>query len=319
MYNHYLGGYDMAKFYLHDITNIEPDSIDQEKFENIYNKMQGIGWAKAGNQRIGIVKSTKYKNMIGGYFANEGQKRAIWYNDEKEEIEPKPYFSFEHLFFVVFFDTMQILIQSRNIYDYSDLTLSLIRNNLLFHLRDIFRISGVFVPGRNIEIEDAGVSTTYEEMYATFTSLKNISEIEITNLYEATLPGREDPRYKLFNPREEWTEITWGAIGETLKKGLDSVKMTANDDPNATLKSPIPKAFAAAGNIERIKGNDAEDKIIIRQHTETYELEIELPADMNAAVDILERILQNLDNKGRVENWREKRKKKGFGNGQLVA
>ena len=102
---------------------------------------------------MGIVKSIYYANMIGGYFANEGRKRAVWYNDNKEEIEPSPFYSFEHLFFVIFLDTAQILIQSRYVYDFVDLSLPEIRNNLVYHLTDLFRLSGISVPGKSLILE----------------------------------------------------------------------------------------------------------------------------------------------------------------------
>jgi hypothetical protein len=306
----------MATFYLHDITNIDPLVIDNAKWENLYFNMQRPGWSGFPGSRIGIVRSARYANMIGGYFANEGRKKAVWYDENKEEIEPTPFYSFERLFFVIFMDTAQILIQSRYIYDYVDLNLPEIRSNLLLHLTDLFRLSGIYVAGRTLDMEDSGITYSPEELYITFSSLSRITEIEITDLFQATLPQPGDPKYRLFNPKEEWEPITWGAVADTLKLGLDSVKMTSIEDPNATLKAPIPKALAAAGKIQRVRGSDNEGRIVYREHTESTELVIELPIGPEVSVELLGRILENLDSRGRLEKWNDKTQRRRGKSGQ---
>ena len=308
----------MAKFHLNDITNIDGMAIEPQKWDAVFDEMLSKGWAGRQGQRVGILKPLNHRGMIAGYFAQEGRKKVIQYDDNKEEIEPGPSYSFEHLYFMLFSDTAQILIQSRNFYDYVDLSLSVVRTNLLLHLTDLFRLAGIYVAGRSgIDIEDAGMSLSYEELYATFTSIKQISEIEITNLFGAVLPAKGDPRYRLFNPKEEWDDITWGAIADTLKLGLDSAKLVAIEDQNATLKAPIPKALAAVGTINKIKGSDDQGKIIIRQHTEDTEVEFEMPEGLGATTELLDIVLEDLKAKGRVETWEDKRKRRrpdGFNN-----
>jgi hypothetical protein len=300
----------MAKFYLHDITNIDPLEIDVRKWERLYLNMQRPGWSGSPGNRMGIVKAELYANMIGGYFANEGRKKAIQYDEKKESVEPKPFYSFEHLFFVIFLDTGQILIQARNIYDYVDLSLPIIRSNLLLHLTDLFRLSDIYVPGNVIDVEDAGIVFTSEELYITFRELPIVTELEVTDLFGAILPERGDPKYRLFNPKEDWEPITWGAVADTLELGLDSIKMTSVEAPKATLKAPIPKALAAAGKVQKVKGVDNEGKVIVRQHTKDTELVIELPLGYEVTEDLLGRILENLDTKGRVPIWNDKRQRR---------
>jgi hypothetical protein len=300
----------MAKFYLHDITNIDPMAIESHKWEKLFLNMQSRGWSGTPGYRMGIARSARFANMIGGFFANEGRKRAIQYDEKKEEIEPSPFFSFEHLFFVIFLDTAQILIQSRNIYDYVDLTLGTIRSNLLLHLTDLFRLSDIYVPGERLDIEDAGIIFSYEELYLTFRNLPIVTELEVIDLFGATLPERGDPKYRLFNPKEDWEPITWGAVADTLKMGLDSVKMTTIEDPNATLKAPIPKALAATGKIQKIRGADSEGRVTFRQHTKDTELVIDLPIGYEVSVELLGKIVENLDAKGRVPIWNDKRNRR---------
>ena len=305
----------MAKFYLYDIVNVDATVVEQSKWDNLYERMQVDEWGVANGRRIGVVRSLYTSNTIAGYFANEGRKRAVWYDDNKEEIEPTPFYSFEHLFFVLFLDTAQILIQSRNIYDFVDLGLPVMRRNLLLHLTDLFRYANIYVTGRGLVLEEAGSGYSREELYLTFTSLKTVSELEISGLFGAKLPQPGDPKYRLFNPKEEWEPITWGAVADTLKMGLDAVKLSSIEDENATLKAPIPKALAAVGAVDKIKGVDQEGRLVIRQRKEETDLEVELPANLEVTDELVLRIVEGLDAQGRVEKWEAKREDRFSGNG----
>ena len=276
------------------------------------------GWFESKGQRIGFVNAYRQNDVIVAYFANEGRKRGVQYNDEKEQVEPDPFYSFEHIFIALFEDTSQLLIQNRYIYDYIDLGLPIMRNNLLHLLTDLFRRVGVYIVGDGIKIESAGMAYSQEELYSTFIGLSRVIELEITELNIDRIPSPEDPKYKLFNPKAELDPISWMAVAETLEAGLDHVTMETSDLEGKTLQAPIPKAFAAVGEIEKIRGYDQSRKIIYRQRREDEELEIELPADQKQISSVVDRILINLDSRGRVESWLERKRRREALQGGLL-
>ena len=297
----------MAKCYLYDIVDPAPTVFTEAHWLRLFHKMSESGWYGVKGRRIGLVNIIRRNGLIGGYFANEGTKRGVQYTEDKEQVEPPPFYSFEHLFFVLFEDTAQLLLQSRNIYDYVDLSLPDMRDNFRRLLADLFRLVGIYVSGDAIGIKSAGTTYTQEQLYSIFIDIAQVTELRVSELHRAVLPTPEDPRYKLFNPKDEWNPITWGAIADSLQLGLDHVHMSAIESPGSTLQSPIPKALAAVGEIEEIRGRDNEGRIVYRQRTEDAELEINLPVPPRIVPEILESILKKLDSRGRVESWQERR------------
>jgi len=293
----------MAKCYLYDIADPAPTAFTETHWIQLFREMRKSGWYGIKGKRMGFVNVIHRNGQIGGYFANEGKKKGVQYDENKEQVDPPPFYSFEHLFFVLFEDTAQLLLQSRNIYDYIDLGLPVMRDNFLRLLADLFRLLGIHVAGDAINLKSAGITYTQEQLYSIFTHIAQVTELEISGLHETALPPPDDPRYKLFNPKEEWDEITWGAVADTLKLGLDRVAMSSVESPESTLQAPIPKAFAGAGEIDKITGYDKDGQVVIRHRTENDELEIDLPVRLRVPPEILDHILKILNSRGRVENW----------------
>lgn len=300
----------MPKTYLYDIVDPDPHQINAQNWEALFRIMRESTWYQHPGERMGFVSISRRDRMIGGYFANESRKKVIQYDENKEQVEPRPSYSFEHLFFALFEDTAQLLLQSRNIYDYVDLSLPVMRRNFLNLLGKILRLANVYVVGETMSIESAGITHTAEQLYGTFTGIAQVLEIEISDLSSGVLPSPDDPRYRLFNPKAEWDPITWGAVADTLKSGLDHVEMSSCDDTESTLQSPIPKALAAVGSIERIKGYDEEGRVVIRSRTDDAELEVELPTTPTVSPELLDRIFDLLEARGRTDSWQERRRRR---------
>ncbi len=300
----------MAKTYLYDTINVVSSAIDEDNWEKLFDNMSKSGWYGTEGQRKGFMHVVRDRGIIAGYFANEGRKKAILYDNNKEQLDPPLYYSFEHLFFAIFEDTAQILLQSRNIYDYADLGLPEIRNNLKQLLTDLFRLSGIYVVGNVLQLESAGIIYSQEQLYSTFVTLARVSELRISDLYGASPPSPDDPQYKLYNPKDEWESIIWGVVADTLESGLDSVTMSSLESMEGTLQAPIPKALAAVGSIQTVKGYDSQGRLIYRQHSEEAELEIELPIHPEIVPDLLERIMDNFETRGRVESWQDRQKRR---------
>lgn len=306
----------MAKLYLFDITNVDVDSIMTEKWDRLYIQLNNSNWITKSGSRLGFVNVQHESNKIAGYFANEGKKKAVLYNNKKEQVQPdKPYNSFEHLFFLIFEDTAQILIQSRHIYGYRDLSLSEMRKNLINLLTEYFMLSEIYVPGKKLNLESAGSKYSQEQLYKLFIDLPRITNIEIKNLFNAKIPSKDDPKYKIHNPKIERDPIVWGAISDSVDKGLDVVKMSSVEGEEGNLKGPIPKAFAGVGEILVLSGYDEKDKLIYRKVTDDEEVEIELPIEPEVSKNLIDNIAKSLEKRGRVDSWRQRRLERHSDNG----
>jgi hypothetical protein len=304
-----------AKCYLYDLVVPEPETIRAETWNRTWAQMEESKWVGERGRRVGFVSVIQHVGLIAGFFANEGQKRGIQYNDDKQPINAAT-FSFEHLFFLVFTDTSQILLQHRNIYGYDDLNLPVMRENFLRSLADLLRMSGVSVVGDRAKIEPAGAAFSHEELYAFFTQNSALG-VEISNLTPERIPSSDDPRYRLYNPKDEWNSITWGAVAETLKVGTRAITFQASeDDPAAALnKGPLPKAFATIGEIDEVKARTGDGRIVVRKKSSDEEITIELPTEPSISTPALEVILSKFDTQTRVESWHkriEKRKREQF-------
>lgn len=295
----------MAKFYLYNIVDPDPEAMTHDRWLSLSHLMASSGWTGRSGQRMGFVHTVRSNGTIGGYFAREGQKKGIQYDDNKEPKILDPYYSFEHLFFVLFEDTTQLLLQSIRAYGYSDLRMGEMRENFLHLLADQIELGGGVVFGDSVGIEPAGARYSQDQLYTTFRTMAQVTELEIANLDWGRIPPVDDPKYRLFNPKDEWNEITWGAVVDTLKAGADAVKMSAPDQPGSTLQSPIPKALAAVGRIDKLAGRDENGSVFIRQRIEDLELEIELPAQVMSHPELIDSIVKRLDARGRVENWKQ--------------
>jgi hypothetical protein len=300
----------MTRCRLVDIVDPDESLITSEHWDALFDAMRESSWYQHPGRRMGFINLARGPAAFAGYFANEGEIDLTQYDDNKRPIEAPPSFSFEHLFFALFTDTAQLLLQSRRISGYVDLSLTAVRTNFLGMLTDLFRSVGVYVVSPIVQIDSAGITYTQEQLYNTFREIAQVVELRVSGLHNAALPALDDPRYSLFNPEVERDLITWGAVADTLQSGLDSVTMSAPEDGDATLQSPIPKALAAVGDIDRVRGSDREGRVIFRERVEDADLVIELPVPPEVTPALLERILEHLDSRGRVANWQERNRRR---------
>ena len=297
----------MATFYLSDMINPDLTMIKADKWDQLYELMVTSDWFGDFGSRIGFVHVAKLEGVIGGYFAHEGPKKGVQYDDKKNPKPMTPYYSFEHLYFVLFKDTSQLLLQNIRVYGYVDLSMGKMRDSFVQLLTDLMRMTGIYVYENKISLEPAGARYSQEQLYTIFLTLARVTELEVKNLRLETLPSPDDPKYKLFNPRKELNEITWLAVTTTIQAGADAVKMTAPDHPQKTLRAPIPKALATLGDIERVSGRDEEGRLLIRQKTQDLELKLELPPEIINSPELLLGIIERLDALGRVDSWQQRR------------
>jgi hypothetical protein len=86
--------------------------------------------------------------------------------------------------------------------------------------------------------------------------------------------------------------------------------MSAREDAESTLQSPIPKALAAVGSIEKIRGYDQQGQLVYRERVEDAELKIEMPLPPAMGSPVLDRIFERLESRGRTESWRERQQRR---------
>lgn len=293
-----------AKCKLYDIVEPRPNTVTAAKWLDVYERMSHSGWFGELGQRYGFVYVVTRQDLIGGYFAHEGQKTGIQY-DEQKQPEPASAETFEHLFFAIFTDTAQLLLQHRNIYGYTDLGLPVMRERLLRLLGQFLVEEQVRVKGETVRIEPAGIRYSQDELYEFFVS-HSVSKLEVKDLRADRIPGEGTTQYNLYNPRDEWNEITWGAVAETLKVGAKNIEIEA-EGANAQLnKGPLPKAFARIGEIEEVHARLDDHRVVVRKRTNDEEITVSIPNQPGAVTAILDAVLTRFDSQARVEAWQRR-------------
>ena len=301
----------MANCYLFDIVEPDPESLDVEVWRNVLRLMDGYKWIRERGNRIGFVSTLDYNGLVAGLYANEGRRRGTQYTDDKKPLDVSNFYSFEHLFFAILVDTSQILLQHRNIYGYETLGMPEMRANFLEILAMFLRLSNVGIVGNRVKIESAGDAYTQEELFTYFIENQTI-KVDIHNLDSNKIPQENEGNYKLYNPRDEWNPITWGAVAETLKVGTRNVVFEASqEDSTANIsRGPLPKAFAVIGDIEEVSVRSPDGYIIVRKKVKDEEIIIGLPADPFISIPVLDEILTKLNTQTRVESWVERMNKR---------
>jgi hypothetical protein len=299
-----------AHCHLYDIIDPDPSILTESVWGNIQNNMDSPGWFGEIGNRIGFISTMRFENIISGFFANEGKKRVFQYDDHKLLIGD-PVYLFEHLFFAIFIDTSQLLIQHRNIYGYLNLSINTMRVNLLKTIGTFLKLNNIHLSSDSVQISFSGEQLTQEELYNFFVS-NNVFKLEVKDLDANLIPLKGDPKYPLYNPKVEMTEITWGAIADTLEYGTNAITIEGDQfNPNVKInKGPIPKAFAAIGNIEQVDAFDSQGMIHIRRRTQNEEILIELPSDPIISQKIIESILSKTETNDRIIDWQNRKRKR---------
>lgn len=301
-----------AKCHLYDIVDPNPASITKDDWVTIVEQMDGTEWFGEIGHRYGFVSTLITPDLIIGHFAHEGQKTGIQYDDDKNAFDASTE-AFEHLFFAIFRDTSQLLLQHRYIYGYADLGLSVMRTDFLLALTVLFRLINRSVASKHVQIEPAGKTYSQEEMYKIFEE-NYVFELQIKNLRSDLIPSPDNPFFKLYNPKDDWNPITWGAVAETLQVGAKNVIFEAGDESgNARLNNgPLTKAFSRIGEIEKIKAVNRNGNVIIRKRTAEKEISVFLPINPEVSEDLVEQILSHFDRSDRIDAWNTRMEKRDY-------
>lgn len=293
----------MSQCYLYDIVDPNPTSVSSGVWMRVLDMMRTTGWFGEPGERYGFVSTTAHAPLVTGFFAHEGSKTGIQYDEDKRPTDTSTE-SFEHLFFAIFTDTSQVLLQHRNIYGYDDLGLPKMRNSFLDLLALLLRNAGIYIASKRVQIESAGERYSQKELRSFFES-NSIFTIEVKNLSTERIPDSSSPEYNLYNPKDDWNPITWGAVSDTLRVGAKNITIEAEQgDPNAQLnKGPLPKAFSRVGEIERVYGRTDEGRIVFRKRVSDREVSIDLPATPHVEDALINAVLAQFDPTERVEGW----------------
>ncbi len=295
-----------SKCLLYDIIDPDPRNIRFLTWMKIEEMMRDSGWFGELGRRYGFVSTVARPEIVVGYFAHEGQKFGIQYGEDKQPKDTSTE-SFEHLFFAIYTDTSQLLLQHRNIYGYTDLGLPVMRNTFLDTLTYMFRSVGVTVVGRRVNTESAGVRYTQEELHKFFDE-NRVFRVEVKGLNDDLIPDSDSPRYNLYNPKDDWNPITWGAVADTLKVGTKNIIFEAEkENARSSLnQGPLPKAFTRVGQIEDVQARNEEEKVVFRKRTSDAEISIALPSSPQIEHSLIETITRYLDQDERTTAWNKR-------------
>jgi hypothetical protein len=305
----------MANCYFYDIIEPSPENLGSDVWLNVHQLMERPSWFGKYGSRYGFVSTLIHGNILAGFFANEGRKRGIQYTDDKKPLDPDAFYSFEHLFFAIFVDTSQLVLQQRNIYGYVNLGMGEMRDNFLELLATLLRFAGVGVVGTRVKIESAGEEYTQEELYSFFIENQTL-RIEIKELDLTRIPNEDDRHYKLYNPKDDWHQITWGAVADTLKAGTQDVVFNASEvNPEAALnRGPLPKAFAAIGDIQEVVILGSLGNRIVRSRIRDEEITISIELEPENLPNAVEEVSRQIDTERRIDSWRERMAKRSRDN-----
>lgn len=310
-----------ASAHLYDIVDPDPQSVSLDSWQKILDSMKKSHWFGQLGHRFGFVSTTSYKNMIAGFFAHEGQKQGVEYDEKKTPSEFRIN-SFEHLFFVIFTDTSQLLLQHRNIYGFDNLGLPDMRNDLLKALATILRENGIGVVGEGIKVEPANTVYSQEELLEFF--LQNrVFRLQVDNLQQSRKPEPNQKNWALYNPNFDKNEAAWGVVSDSIKAGLENATVEGKDgiDVKGLSKSPIPKALAIIGDIQLVEARNHNEVKLIRTREVKSDFTISIPESHSASIGKIEQAMDSLivkpglgeeERKAAHEKRRIKREKEGF-------
>lgn len=289
-----------AKCHLWNIISPTWFNVAPNKWDEIYAQLENSGWYGEEGARFGFVSVIIAGPMVAGYFAHEGTREGVQYDKNKNPVQPEnPYF-FEHIFFILFLDYGQILLQDKRITDFVDLNYPTMRRQLFNLLGELFRNAGLVLgQSRAIRAELAERTFTQEEMLEFFRTY------QITYLEVSGLQGKKvADNVGLFNPDVDKDEIAREALDKTFAVGLDRVKAEAQSEesPEANLsRGPVTKGLAAAGEIEKLTGRDNRGHLVYRERNQKAELTVELPLDQKTPPELLKTIFERMDSLGRED------------------
>ena len=286
--------------HLYDIVEPNASSLGNETWNMVLTELERSQWFGKFGQRYGAVNTVYRGQLLVGFFAHEGQKLGVQYDENKKPVTQSS-ITFEHLFFAIFSDTSQLLLQHRNIYGYDDLGFPIMRTHFLEMLGTLLQQANVFVKRGKVRIESAGTTYTQEEMYEFFANNATV-RMTVLDLQEARIPARDAPEYILYNPREEWNEITWAAVADTYKAGARNITISGSDDATRLNDGPLPKAFARTGVIDEVQAMK-DDHIVVKKKTEEAEISIFIPSASESVLPALETVLQHFDADSRRDAW----------------
>jgi hypothetical protein len=291
--------------YLYDIISPDWDLITPDQIDRLYTWMVSSFWFGPHDNRMGFVNVVRFGAVLGGFFSHEGSRESKQYSDDKTPQE-RYEASFQEVFFAIFMDAGQLVLQSKRVYDYVDLGMEVIRQDFLRVLADGFKLARVRV-GSQVLIEEAGGERSQEELLLFFRS-NRVIEVEISKLSNSSIPENITD---IFNPREEWVPTMRGIVADSLKRGMDYFKAKADDKPSSDLgHTPMVYALAVSGQIERVEAEDVEGKVVYREKHEKAELKIEIPASSNMTPEILQKLFERLDIQGRRDSARFRRQQR---------
>ena len=280
----------MATLYLYDNLSVDIDSATKTKWNSLYQELRKLGWRSGVGHRQGFVNVIRRNKRIYGYYANEGKKSVLQFDNRQRLVKtPSHYYSFEHIFFIIFEDTAQIVIQSKRISGYIDLTNRIIRSNFLLQLFKIFKQCGFLVVGNMLELMKFSKKIDQGRLKSLFLNM-HVVTLEVDSFTQAAIPARDDPKFVLKDSSLRNDEVIWLVISDMIKNGLDRINLFAGNLNSANLRCPFSQALVTTGQIKLIEGY-VRGKYISQERRDEVKIEVRLPDSLDipgSLIDILE-------------------------------
>ena len=244
----------MATLYLYDYLSVDVSSATKQKWNLLYQELRELGWRTPVGNRQGFVNVTRSNRRIYGYFANEGRLKVVLFDNKKKLVTfPSAYYAFEYIFFILFEDTAQIVIQSKRVSDYVDLTYRKIKSNFLLQLFYVFRECGFSVVGKTLALRNIMRIIDQTKLKGLFLNLR-VTKLEVDSITQAAIPAKGNSKFVLKNSQLGNDECIWLLLSDLIKNGLDRINLIAGNSNSANLRSPFSQALLTTGQINLIEG-----------------------------------------------------------------
>lgn len=277
----------MATLYLYDNLSVDVESATKSNWNLLYQDLRRLDWRTGVGQRQGFVNVIRRNKRIFGYFANEGRKSVLQFDNKQQQLAtPSHYYSFEHIFFIIFEDTGQIVIQSKRISGYIDLTNRIIRSNFCLQLFKIFQQCEFTVVGNTLELINVNKRNDQRELKRLFRDLRVVT-LEVDSFTQAAIPAKDDPKFLLDDSYFGSDEVVWHVISDMIKNGLESLHLNAGNLDSMDLRCPFSKALVTIGQIKLIEGYMG-GKIVSQKRRDEVKGEVTLPASLEITSNLIE-------------------------------
>ena len=204
----------------------------------------------SATRRYGFVKPNHLNGAIWGQFAHQTSEQLTDYRSTggvPEQVSGET-LTYEHYWYIVWLDSLMVLLQQRRLPQTKDLTNSEVARDFEECLSQIF----IPVTGQLVSMNQVEEAPTEDGVRELFSSGR-VLRLRVSGLGGRRVP----PEIDLTNPRPDANGVLHEYVDHDFARGIGEVTMRADEsDPAADVsKSFYAKGVVAAGIVEEVSAD----------------------------------------------------------------